>query len=335
MKANNNDIVISSRVRLARNIADYPFPCRISAEKAKELCSAAGEVLESAGYKLTDMSGVSRRDAAAMVERHIISPEFASGTLPRALVSSEDGMVNVMINEEDHLRIQAIAPGLCLEECLDRVMATDDILEAKLRYAFSEQLGYLTQCPTNIGTGIRASAMLHLPALTASGEIRSLISAVSKLGFAVRGIYGEGSEAVGAIYQISNQLTLGFSEVEIIDRLEKAVESIIGKERALREQDKKRNPNRFSDTAHRALGILATARTISNREAMSLLSDLRVGVSLGEIGSISYETINNLLWEIQPNSMAAAVKSSASSERDLARAELLRRSVREAILNEI
>lgn len=338
MKANKHetsDIVISSRVRLARNLADYPFPGRLGKEKANELCSNISGLLSSNGYKITRLDNCSEREAAALVERHVISPEFAASKIPRALASSEDGHVNIMINEEDHLRIQAMDLGLCLDECLDLVMRADDTLEENVRYAFNENYGYLTHCPTNLGTALRASAMLHLPALSASGEIRALIAAVSKLGFTVRGFYGEGTEPKGFIYQISNQLTLGLSERETIERLEKAVLNIIEKERALRQREQKRDSEGFADSAHRALGILATARRISSDEAMSLLSDLRIGVSCGEIHKIDYETINKLLWSIQPNSIAADAKGQGSRERDHTRAELLRKAVKEAMSYEI
>ena len=330
-----SDIVISSRVRLARNLTDYPFPCTITAGQARALTDRAAAVLSGAGYNITVLEDISGREKAMLVEQHVISPEFASSGLPRALASSPDGCVNIMINEEDHFRIQASESGLCLEKCLERVFEADDLLDSKLSYAFSEKLGYLTQCPTNVGTGLRASVMLHLPALTGTGGMRALGSAVTKLGFAVRGLYGEGSEATGAIYQISNQLTLGLNERDIIERLEKAAGSIIDRERSVRESLRLQDGAAFSDRAKRALGILAMARKMSSAEAMALLSDLRVGAAAGEINGIDFEVINDLLWEIQPNCMAASVGSSSRSARDEKRAALLRSAVKEAVLNEI
>ena len=334
-ESRENDIVISSRVRLARNLTDFPFPCTITDEQARSLTGRVASVLSGAGFRITGLEDMSGRDKAMLVEKHIISPEFASSSLPRALASSSDGCVNIMINEEDHLRIQASDAGLCLEKCLERVFEADELLDSQLSYAFSEQLGYLTQCPTNVGTGLRASVMLHLPALTRTGSMRALGSAVTKLGFAVRGLYGEGSEATGAIYQISNQLTLGMNERDIIERLEKAAFSIIERERAVRESIRRQDPAAFSDAAKRALGILALSRKMNSGEAMALLSDLRVGAAAGEINGIGFEAINDLLWEIQPNCMAASVGDSSRESRDEARAALLRRAVKEAVLNEL
>ncbi len=329
------DIVISSRIRLARNLIDYPFHSRLDRARARELLNNVSGILADTGFKIIDLTQITKREASALVERHLISPEIIEGDSPRGVALSEDESVSIMINEEDHLRIQVIGTGLCLEDCLEKAFAADDTLEKSLHFAFDEKLGYLTHCPTNLGTGMRASIMLHLPAFTWTGEIHSLIAAVSKLGFAVRGIYGEGSEAKGAIYQISNQLTLGLGERETVDRLSEAVSSIIDKERALRQIIRERDPYKLEDAAHRSLGLLATARRMSSGEAMALLSDLRIGVATGEIKGIDFETINRLLWEIQPNSLAETTGAAGGIERDVKRAEILRKNVREAIINEI
>lgn len=330
----DGDIVISTRVRLARNIAEYPFPGRMSEAQEKRLLDSVAEALVSsaggAEFTLTDLNSISALEAQALVERHLISPELARGQSPRGVVFSRDESISVMINEEDHIRIQVMGAGLCLDDCWQRAGQVDDLLEGGFRFAFDDRLGYLTHCPTNLGTGLRASVMLHLPALTETGEIRKLISACGKLGFAVRGLYGEGSSATGAIYQVSNQLTLGLSEEDIIKKLSDAVGNIITSEKNLRAQLSARDPELFADRAWRSAGILATARIMDSTESAERLSELRTGISMGIIGGIDIAVLNRLAWETQPACISLAGGESAR-ERDKLRAELLRRAVSDII----
>ncbi len=329
----NIDVVISSRVRLARNLADFPFPGRMSREQYEQVCDAVADALSgaAASFKVTRMNDLSPAEARAMAERHLVSPEFAQAEHPRAAAITSDGSVCIMINEEDHLRIQALGAGLCLQQCLENAFRADDLIEARLRFAFDEKLGYLTHCPTNLGTGMRASVMMHLPALTETGEIRRLTNAVGKLGFTVRGIYGEGSAATGAIYQVSNQVSLGLSEREICDRLEKAVAGIIDREKELRKQLRENSPLLFEDRVMRALGTLSYARLLSSGEATQLITALRLGAAEGCIENLGIPELDSLLWDIQPNNVAAAGAGN-ERERDAKRAELVRSVVKKAAL---
>ena len=332
-----DDIVISTRVRLARNIADYPFPGHMTAAQQKEVLntvSSAVKECDKEGFTLTELKGMDDVGLASMVERHLISPEMAVSESVRGVLMSPDKKISVMINEEDHVRIQAIQPGFRLEECMAEAGRIDDLLDSSVACAFDEKWGYLTHCPTNLGTGLRASVMLHLPALTETGRIRNLVAAANKLGFAVRGLYGEGSAAKGAIYQISNQLTLGISEEETIRRLSDAVIKILDEERGLRKIIRDDAASMLEDRVWRAAGILSTARRLKSDEAMSLISDLRIGISIGEIKGIGIEDINRLLWEIQPACLSENEgKLLKEDERDIKRADLVRKIVKPAILN--
>lgn len=327
----DGDIVISTRVRLARNLAEHPFPGRMSPETEEKLLSEVSEALVSsaggAEFSLTDLRSISHTEAQALVERHLISPELAKGSGARGVVFSRDESISVMINEEDHIRIQVLGAGLCLEDCLKRAWQVDDLLEGRARYAFDERLGYLTHCPTNLGTGLRASVMLHLPALTESGEMRKIINACSKLGFAVRGLYGEGSSATGSIYQLSNQLTLGLSEEESIKKLSDAVRNIINSEKTMRDTRFSRDPDLFEDRIWRAAGTLTTARIIDSAEAAALLSELRCGLSMGLMRGADIAVLNRLSWETQPACLSLATGAQDPRERDKKRAELIRRSL--------
>lgn len=327
-------IAISTRIRLARNLSDYPFPARLSASAAATILEKVSDFLTSESengqtYTLTDLSLADKVTAGALVERHLISPELAAKSGSRGVVLSEDESVSIMINEEDHLRIQVLGTGLCLAECLEKANEVDDKLDGEFTYAWNEKLGYLTGCPTNLGTGLRASVMLHLPAHTESGEIRSLTMSLGRLGFAVRGIYGEGSAALGSLYQISNQFSLGPTEKETIERLEKVVKSTIEHEQELRERYNKRHENAEADRAWRAYGLLKYARKLSSAEAMGLLSDLRRGVVSGEVNDVEIPLLNTLLWSVQPNEIKImhGDTNMDSNKRDAARATMVRETL--------
>jgi protein arginine kinase len=306
-----------------------PFPGRLTPSQERDIVDKVASVLASSpigkSFKLIDLSAMSDTDRRALMERHLISQEHAEGKGIRSVHLSEDENISIMINEEDHLRIQIIGAGLCLDECLKRAIEVDDILDHSLAYAFDENLGYLTKCPTNLGTGMRASVMLHLPALTQSGAIRNLAANAGKLGFAVRGMYGEGSEAKGSLFQISNQMTLGFTEESIVERLSDALKQIISAERNYRNEAVKQGKTHIEDRVWRSAGTLSYARSITTDEAMQLLSDVRMGASLGLIDT-DMDKLNSLLWEIQPANLTKASGKDrlTPEERDMKRAGLLR-----------
>jgi protein arginine kinase len=321
------DVVISTRVRLARNLSGVPFPAGLSQERRLEVAKKAREALKSTKkadeFDFLDMENMEARDSLSMVERHLISPEFSKCGKGSALLLKKDESISVMINEEDHFRIQVMCPGLDLDKAYQIADELDGLLDEQVKFAFDDRLGYLTQCPTNLGTGMRASIMLHLPALHERGAIQQLANTVSKLGLTIRGLYGEGSKPEGAIYQLSNQVTLGISEQAAIENLKGIAAQIIREERSAREQ-LRRNP-RFEDMVWRSLGLLQTARLLSHDEFMTLISNLRVGVAMGIISGISLDTISELISDAQPATiMAAARRDMDPSERDVERAKMVR-----------
>lgn len=327
-KGEHSEVAVSTRVRLARNLRGYPFPARMNAEQARQVLEKVSDALISGAsglnLKLTELTSENRQEAASMVERHLISPEFAQGRNVRGVVLSPDESVSVMINEEDHLRIQVLGPGLCLDACLKEAERLDTLLDETLPYAFDERLGFLTNCPTNLGTGLRASVMLHLPALSRTGALREIVSAAGKLGFAVRGMYGEGSAARGDLYQLSNQFTLGFTESQIAGRMMDSVQNIISQELAAREELKKSNKIAFEDKVWRAFGILSSARLLSSQEAEALLSELRLGSACGVISDITPEQIDRLFFKMQPMTLSLSLGGKMPpAGRDAARAQLI------------
>ncbi len=332
MSGSDTDIVISTRVRLARNLAGIPFGNRLASEDAERLIAEVSRpIVEnpvfSERFTLKKYGKEPSGELRGLVEKHLVSKEFAASGLTRAALISEDGGISVMINEEDHIRLQAIGSGLCIEECLEAATSLDRVIEQGIGkelggYAFDSRLGYLTCCPTNIGTGMRVSVMLHLPALAASGSDRLLSRIASRFGLAVRGFYGEGTAATGDIFQISNRVTLGYDESELAQRLKEAVNSLIREERARRKEEYEASPLAFEDRVHRSAAVLSSARLISTDEAMQLLSDYRTGVASGILKG-DMDRINALLWAIQP----ASLGGNSAASRDASRAELLRREI--------
>ena len=319
----DGDVVISTRVRLARNLPRVPFPACMNPEQKRQAADTILKALPERGYRVIDMHTLPHITALSLVERHLISPEFSKREEGSVLCLSEDESASLMIGEEDHLRIQVMQAGLELDRAYRTADELDTALDSRLHFAFDDRLGYLTQCPTNLGTGMRASLMLHLPALQDGGAIQQLANTVSKLGLTIRGLYGEGSKPEGAIYQLSNQVTLGISESAAIENLKGIAAQIIREERAGREE-LCRNPH-FEDLVWRSLGILRTARLLRGDEFMSLISNLRVGVSLGMIGGISLDLIGGLIGGARPATvMAIAGKEMEPAERDAARAEMVR-----------
>lgn len=326
-----SDVVFSTRVRLARNLNDFPFPSKLTKEKSSEVINKIKDaMINSSDWAKTNftykgMKELSPIDKYTLMEKHIISPNIIESKLDAGVLMSSDEKINIMINEEDHLRIQCMSEGLQLEKTYEDCVNIDKLLNESLEYAFDQKLGYLTSCPTNLGTGIRFSIMLHLPALIMTGYINGILDACSKIGIAVRGIYGENTEASGSMFQISNQVTLGLKEEEIMTSVKGIVSRIIEQERALRKELYQKEPNKLEDTIYRALGILSSARIISNEECMKLLSSVRLGVEMGIIKDIRLETINNIMLNIQPATLQKlVVKEMGPGDRDIERAKLVR-----------
>ncbi len=325
----DSDIVVSSRIRLARNLAQFPFPIRSDD-------STRGEIARLVRDKLADLDVTPRLhwlDVAAMddldrqflVERQLISRELADGRGPRGVCVSREQNVGLMVNEEDHLRMQVLHSGFALDESWQQIDRLDDALEAHLTYAFNEQFGYLTACPTNVGTGIRVSVMLHLPALVLTKEIQKVFQALQKISLAVRGLYGEGSQAMGDFYQISNQSTLGKSEEQILANIKDVVPNIVAYERRVRNALVKENRRSLHDQVSRAYGILRNAQTISSEETMHLLSSVRMGINLGLIDEIEIPAVNELFIHTQPAHLQKIRSETLeTAERNVARAAYLR-----------
>lgn len=321
----DGDIAVSTRVRLARNLEGIPFPARMNAAERRELNERVKKaVLESntpfaKSLKYIDMKNVPENEIASMVERHTVSPEFAADVNERAVILSADESISIMIGEEDHVRIQVILGGLQLEKAYDTAEMLDRLLYDSLHFAFDKNLGFLTECPTNLGTGLRASVMLHLPVTESAGEIATVSDTVGKIGFTVRGMYGEGSKSAAAMYQISNQITLGISEKNAIDNLKIITGRIIAKERAGRES---LNRIKAEDICRRAYGILTNCRLLSSDEMMKLLSAIKLGIGMG-ILDIKADPVK-LIIEGQPHMLMRRYGAMCAEERDVYRADYIR-----------
>jgi protein arginine kinase len=330
-KGEQGDIVLSTRIRFARNIDEYPFPSKLDIEGRRRVSRAVHDaVMGSSGgsdFSYIEMSSLSRSQAVSLAERHLISPEFACAGEGSALLITNDESVSIMLCEEDHIRIQVMKAGLALHEAYDTADKIDTMLDNSLHYAFDERIGYLTQCPTNLGTAMRASVMLHLPALTKTGRLSALAATISKLGLTIRGAYGEGSGSKGDIFQLSNQITLGITEQAALDNLNAITLQIVTQERAVAAELIKIPAE--EDKIFRAFGILKNARLMSNDEFMELASLVRMGAARG-ILDIPIEKINELIVTVQPATINAAQgKSLEPQVRDKIRAQ----SVREALNN--
>lgn len=322
--------MISSRIRLARNIKGIPFTGRMTVEQKKAVCTKVKEVASAIpGYKFDyiDMENVTAIQAGSMVEEHLISVEFANNREGEGLLLDRKHNVSVMINEEDHLRIQVLGRGEKLATLYETASEIDDALDEKLHFAFSEKLGYLTHCPTNLGTGLRASVMMHLPALHESGLINKIINTVSQVGLTVRGMYGEGSEPAGCVYQGSNQITLGISEKDTIERLEDIVRQIARNEAALRE--KMLENISIEDRVFRSYGIAREARIMSSQEFMKLMSDIRLGIE-GGLLNLDTKVLDELCIKVQPYTlMLYGGEGMEIRQRDIKRAEIVRDKLKE------
>lgn len=325
------DVVMSSRIRFARNIAGFPFPHRAKREERRELLALvrdrALDSLNTPGLLWVDLEESPLLERLVLHERHLISKQHARAAEPRAVaISSPDEWLSIMVNEEDHLRIQVMRSGLALEEALAKIETVDEKLEERLDFAFSPRFGFLTACPTNVGTGLRVSAMLHLPALKLTGEIDKVRRAAKALNVAVRGFYGEGSEAVGDIYQLSNQTTLGRTEHDLLAELaQRIIPEVIQYERHARGVLMERRRSFLEDRLHRALGVLLHARMIDAEESLQQLSLVRLGVQLGVLRAVDLEAVNQLILHSQPAHLQRlAGREMDQNERRIERATLIR-----------
>ncbi|WP_079525069.1 MULTISPECIES: protein arginine kinase [Halobacillus] len=327
----DSDIVLSSRIRLARNFSDVPFPTISSEEHLEKVLSFFHDEFQDQSFrdyknfevvKMNELQPIEKR---VLVEKHLISPHLTDNSEHSASLISKNEQVSIMINEEDHIRIQLYFPGFQLDRALEQASQLDDWLEEKVDYAFDEKRGYLTACPTNVGTGMRASVMMHLPALAMTQQINRMTPAINQLGLVVRGIYGEGSEAVGSIFQISNQITLGKSEEDIVEDLHSVVKQLIDQERRARQALMHRSGIQLEDRIFRSYGVLKHSRIIESKEAAKCLSDLRLGIDLGFIDHVPKTILNELMVLTQPGFLQQYAKETLSpSERDVRRASLIR-----------
>jgi protein arginine kinase len=324
------DIVLSTRVRLARNLEGSPFPGRADAETLLSVRERVLAAVSKSNYLrnalvllMEDVDEVTRR---VLVERHLISSDLAEGGVGRAAVAGEKEIVSAMVNEEDHLRVQCIRSGLSPVNAWRLARRVDSELEQNLHYAFSSDWGYLTACPTNVGTGVRVSVLAHLVGLTRTGAIAQVLGSICKLGLSVRGFYGEGSSPLGGFFQVSNQTTLGQSEEEIANTVERVAGQLVNLEEEARQELLGAEGSGLEDEAWRAYGLLANARVLSSREVMGLCSPLRLGVALGVVDATDLATLNRLLVVTQPGHLGRPSGGTASArDRDVARADLVRR----------
>ena len=322
------DTVISSRVRLARNLADYPFPARLNKEGRQKIeanIKSALANITQPKYDFINFAEISNIEAAAFAEGRMVSPVFAASEHERELIADIQNGVYVMLNEEDHLRIQCIKPGFAIDEAFEQADDFDNRVD--LNYAYSEELGYLTQCPTNLGTGLRASVMMHLPALTLNRQIESIAAQLPKLGLTIRGLYGEGSEVGGDLYQISNNITLGVSEAATLEKIKSLAERIIELERNARAELSKNDHT--IDKIKRAYGTLKHAHLISSSEFLRLYSAVRLGVTYGIVKSLDYKILDRLLVKVMPANLTLSNNDAqlTQSNRDIARAEYIQREL--------
>lgn len=330
-KGQDNNIVLSSRVRLARNLSGYAFPDKLEDEKAKEIIHIIKEVFaDKEGWEFVDLTSVPAIEKAAMLEKHIISHEFAEKKGPAALIKNEEKSVYIMLMEEDHLRLQCIMAGMDLNAALQTVMEAESWIDEAVELAFSEQLGYITHCPTNLGTGMRASVMLHLPAYTRAGGIRALSMQLSKLGMTIRGMNGEGSAPSAQLYQISNEVTLGVTEEETIAKLNEVIGKVAAKEWELREKMESTQRDEVTDRAMRDIGILLYATKLNAGEIETMYSEMRLAASMKMI-DIPVEVLDEIFFTTMPNELIAENEQARSATvRDKLRAEKVRKLLEKA-----
>ncbi len=326
----NSDVVISTRIRIARNLEDIPFVNKGNTKQLEQVLERIENITPNIGYglkfiRLKDLDDITK---LSLIEKHIISPDFAVNNNDiGAILLNEEENICIMLNEEDHLRIQVFASGLDLEHLLDLATELDNAIDGLVNYAFNEKYGFLTACPTNVGTGMRASVMVHLPALTATGNINKVLEVVNSFGMNIRGVYGEGSDTQGNLYQISNKQSLGISEKEIINNLKLITEKIIEQERLARKYLAK-NSIELEDQIYRAYGILYNCRKITTEECKKLLSYVKLGTDLGILKELTDLKINQLELYTKPANLQKYLgKVLEPQERDIARAEVIKQII--------
>lgn len=330
LKGSTNTIILSSRVRLARNFEDLQFPNKCidhdleEVEQRMRFLTKAFSDIEKEVFSYAQLSQLSDSERATLVEKHYMSPALAEKKPHSGLLFNESGNISIMVNEEDHLRIQVMDVGLSVQKCYERAVRLDDVIEAKYPYAFRDHLGYLTACPTNVGTGLRASVMLHLPALMMTGYMNRMVQSIQKYGFTVRGLYGEGSETTGNVFQISNQITMGVTEKDCIEELERVVQEVVRAEERKRKELLAKNGEALEDRAKRAYGILANAKLLAGNETLTYLSDMQLGADLGFFPPKFSNIFIELLLATRANSMQELVGRELDvTERDRLRAQIV------------
>ncbi len=323
-KGNDSDIVISTRIRLARNLKNYNFCGRMSADDAAGVIEKTKNALDEKEFKFINLGNMDKVDKQLLLEEHLISRELMESKIPGGVFTGADNKISIMVNEEDHIRMQCILGGYDLAGAYAAINAVDNELEEKLDFAFDEKYGYLTKCPTNTGTGMRASVMLQLPGLAITGNINNMIAAVNKVGIAVRGMYGEGSRGTAYIYQVSNQVTLGITEAETIEKLKNVVDMLIEKERQVTKTLYNNNPLQFKDKVSRAYAALCGAYIMTDEEFMELVPYVRMGINMGIITTIDSGTINSLIKELSPAHVSKQLGAANAPQRDEKRATKLR-----------
>ncbi len=329
-----SDIVVSNRIRLARNLKGFPFEIKATKIDQEKILGLVNYALEELNLlktgKFLGSQELTPLVIQSLLEKHLVSPDFAQAKQKHAVFINNDETLSLMINEEDHIRYQVLSSGLDFELSLYQIRDFDEQLEKELEFAYSTDLGYLTACPSNVGTGLRASVLIHLPGLVLTKEIEKVLRAILQIGLAVRGLYGEGTETKGNFFQVSNQQSLGRSEDEIVEIIEKAVRQIIGYERKARDYLLRHAKLEVEDKVFRAQAILKNARIITSEEAINLLAVLRLGITLGIISNISLKTINELLILTKPANLQIYYnKDMTAEERDEKRAGLLRSKLKE------
>lgn len=325
----DEDVVVSTRIRVARNLRNYKFPQRMSIQEAEALTNEILNVMKKlpsgVNYKFYKINSLTPVERVSYIEEHLISPGLINRPDYSSFLLKDNESATIMINEEDHLRIQVLYPGLNFEKAWESINEIDNFLESNLDYAYHDEFGYLTACPTNVGTGIRASAMVHIPALSIIGQVNGLINGFQKIGLTVRGLYGEGTKAFGDLYQISNQMTLGEEEEEIIRRLKGVIYQTISKERDVRENLLSKRRYEIEDRVFRSYGLLKYSRKISSKEAMQHLSNVRMGIAMGIINDVKFKDIEKIMIGIQPGSIQKyANRELNDNERDILRAKYIR-----------
>ncbi len=328
---NENDIAVSTRIRLARNIKGLSYPSRMSGDAAKKLIEDVWSAFDNSPLKdslaLYSMDSLSENEKKSLIEKHLISNALAQSRIPSVAIISKDEKISIMVNEEDHIRLQVFEEGLCAEKAYDTAKKLEALLSEKLTFDYDEDFGYLTSCPTNAGTGLRASVMLHLPAISITENINPLLKWSSSLSMTVRGFYGEGSKASGALFQLSNQTTLGIDEKDIISRFTAAACSLISEERRISAELFEKKHNQMMNRCLRSLGILKYSYMISSDDAMTLVSDVCMGVNVGIIKNIDCTSLRKALFSAMPATVSLLCTDATAENRDIKRAEILQKGM--------